>query len=253
MALALNIGKTTLLGNYRENNEDSIDVKVFPDMTVCLVADGMGGQAAGEVASKRAIEIVPRELKKYISGAVGNEETKNIVRRSIVQANEEIMAMAALDRELKNMGTTIVLSLWRKGSALMYVAGMGDSRAYLLRGRRIEQLTVDHSIAQALVEAKTISAAEARVHRYRNVLWKYLGSAEVGEGPEVKVVQLQAGDRFLLCTDGLSGVVSDDELLAFIRDKTDVQECADGLGQYALDKGSRDNISCIVIEVQEHK
>ena len=75
MALALNIGKCTLLGNYRENNEDSIDVKQFPDMTVCLVADGMGGQAAGEVASKRAIEIVPRELKKHISGAVSNEET----------------------------------------------------------------------------------------------------------------------------------------------------------------------------------
>ncbi len=253
MALALAIGKCTLLGNYRENNEDSIDVKAFPDMTVCLVADGMGGQAAGEVASKRAIEIVPRKLKKYISGVVGNDETKSIMRRSIVQANEEIMAMASLDRELKNMGTTIVLTLWRKGSALLYVAGMGDSRAYLIRGKKIEQLTVDHSIAQALVEAKTISAAEAKTHRYRNVLWKYLGSPEVGEGPDVKVVQLQAGDRFLLCTDGLSGVVADEQLLTFVKEKADVQECADGLGQLALDQGSRDNVSCIVMEVVESK
>ena len=253
MALALNIGKATLLGNYRENNEDSIDVKPFPDMTVCLVADGMGGQAAGEVASKRAIEIVPRELKKYLAGAASSEEAKSIVRRSIVQANEEIMAMAALDRELKNMGTTIVLALWRKGSPVMFVTGMGDSRVYLVRGGKIEQLTVDHSIAQALVEAKTISAAEARVHRYRNVLWKYLGSAEVGEGPEVKAVQLQAGDRFLLCTDGLSGVVSDEQMLNFMKEKTDVQECADGLGQLALDAGSRDNISCVVVEVVESK
>src|SRR5690348_15298651 len=200
MALALNIGKCTLLGNYRENNEDAIGGKQFPDMTVCLVADGMGGQAAGEVASKRAIEIVPRELKKYITGVVSNDETKNIIRRAIVQANEEIMAMAALDRELKNMGTTIVLTLWRKGSNQIYVAGMGDSRVYQVRKGTIKQLTVDHSIAQALVEAKTISAAEARVHRYRNVLWKYLGSAEVGEGPEVQVVPLLSGDRFLLCT-----------------------------------------------------
>jgi protein phosphatase len=253
MALALNIGKCTLLGNYRENNEDSIDVKQFPDMTVCLVADGMGGQAAGEVASKRAIEIVPRELKKHISGVVGNDETRNIVRRSIVQANEEIMAMAALDRELKNMGTTIVVTLWRKGSALMYVAGMGDSRCYQLRAKKIEQLTVDHSIAQALVEAKTISAAEARVHKYRNVLWKYLGSPEVGDGPDVKVIQIQAGDRYLLCTDGLSGVVSDDELLAFVKDQADVQACAEGLCKLALDQGSRDNISCIVAEVVEQK
>ncbi len=253
MALALNIGKSTLLGNYRENNEDSIDVKQFPDMTVCLVADGMGGQAAGEVASKRAIEIVPRELKKHLAAAMGNDEAKNIVRRSIVQANEEIMAMAALDRELKNMGTTIVVTLWRKGSSILYVAGMGDSRVYQIRGKKIEQLTVDHSIAQALVEAKTISAAEARTHRYRNVLWKYLGSAEVGEGPEVKIVPLQTGDRFLLCTDGLSGVVPDEQLATYIKEKTDVQECADGLCQLALDQGSRDNISCIVVDVVEVK
>src|SRR5271166_942899 len=243
MALALVIGKCTLLGNYRENNEDSVDVKTFPDMTVCLVADGMGGQAAGEVASKRAIEIVPRELKKYLSAAMTNDETRNVIRRSIVQANEEIMAMAALDRELKNMGTTIVATLWRKSSSVLYVTGMGDSRVYQIRGRKIDQLTVDHSIAQALVEAKTISAAEARTHRYRNVLWKYLGSQEVGEGPEVKVVPIQAGDRILLCTDGLSGVVSDEQLLNFIKDKTDMQECADGLGQLALDQGSKDNVS----------
>jgi protein phosphatase len=251
MALALNIGKCTLLGNYRENNEDAIDVKLFPEMTICLVADGMGGQAAGEVASKRAIEIVPRELKKNILQQASQDEIRAVIRRSIVQANEEIMSMAALDRELKNMGTTLVLCVWRKGTNLLYVAGMGDSRCYQIRGKQIEQLTVDHSIAQALVEAKTISAAEARTHRYRNVLWKYLGSAEVGEGPEVRAVPIQAGDRFLLCTDGLSGVVADEQLLEFIDQKADMQECADGLGQFALDSGSRDNISCIVIEVTE--
>jgi len=253
MALALSIGKCTLLGNYRENNEDSIDVKQFPDMTVCLCADGMGGQAAGEVASKRSIEIVPRELKKHLNNQMGNDETKNVVRRSIVQANTEIIQMASMDRELKNMGTTIVLTLWRKGSSIMYVTGLGDSRVYHIRGKRIEQLTVDHSIAQALVEAKTISAAEARTHRYKNVLWKYLGSQEVGEGPDVKVTPIAAGDRFLLCTDGLTGAVSDEQLLAYMKEKTDVQECADGLGQLALDQGSRDNISCIVMDVLEVK
>ena len=253
MALALKIGKCNLIGNYRENNEDSVDAKQFPDLTVCLVADGMGGQAAGEVASKRAIEIIPRELKKNLVGALGHDETKTVIRKAIVQANEEIIAMAALDKDLKNMGTTVVMAVWRKGSAIMYITGLGDSRAYLIRGKKIEQLTVDHSIAQALVEAKTISAAEARSHRYRNVLWKYLGSNEVGEGPEVKVVSLQAGDRFLLCTDGLSSFVPDDQLLNFMRDQPDVQECADGLGQLALDAehNSRDNVSCVVIEVAE--
>lgn len=251
MALALNIGKCSQLGNYRENNEDAIDVKQFPDMTVCLVADGMGGQNAGEVASKHAIEILPRELKENLVGALSQDVTKSVIRKAIVTANEEIMFMAQHDPNLKQMGTTIVLALWRKGSAVLHVTGLGDSRAYLVRSKKIEQLTVDHSIAQALVEAKTISAAEARVHRYRNVLWKYLGSNEVGEGPEVKVVQLQAGDRFLLCTDGLSGVVSDDRLLTAVRDATDMQQCADSLVQLALDSGSRDNVSCVVLEVVE--
>jgi protein phosphatase len=251
MALALNIGKCTQLGNYRENNEDSLDVKQFPDMTVCIVADGMGGQNAGEVASRTAVEILPRELKDKLVGVMGHDQTKNVIRRAIVTANEEILFMAQHDPNLKQMGTTVVLAVWRKGSAVMHITGLGDSRAYLIRGKRIEQLTVDHSIAQALVEAKTISAAEAKTHRYRNVLWKYLGSNEVGDGPDVKVMQLQAGDRFLLCTDGLSGVVPDDKILAFVREQTDMQHCADNLVQLALDAGSRDNVSCIMIEVVE--
>src|SRR5216684_3190924 len=153
MALKLNIGKCTLLGNYRENNEDAIEVKHFPDLDVCIVADGMGGQAAGEVASKRAIEVIPRELRKALPGVTGTDPTKAVVRKAIVQANEEIIQMSNLDREMKNMG-------------------------------------------------KTITPAEAKEHRFKNVLWKYLGTREVGEGPEVKPIAVQPGDRFLLCSDG---------------------------------------------------
>ncbi|MFO0967509.1 MAG: protein phosphatase 2C domain-containing protein [Gemmataceae bacterium] len=248
MALSLNIGKHTDLGNYRENNEDSIDVKVLPDMTACIVADGMGGQAAGEIASKRAVEVVPRELRKNLTAAAGSEQASAIIRKAVVQANEEILAMGALDRDYKNMGTTIVMALWRKGNEL-YLSNLGDSRAYLIRGGAIEQLTVDHSLAQALVENKTISPAEAKEHRFRNVLWKYLGSKEVGEGPDVKIIALEPGDRFLLCTDGLTGPVPDHQLLEFVEQTADVQQCAEGLVKLALDQGSRDNVSCIVIEV----
>ncbi len=250
MALALNIGKCTLLGNYRENNEDSIEVKQFPDMSLCIVADGMGGQAAGEIASKRAIEVVPRELRKNLAPGRPQDQVRLAIRKAVVQANEEIITMGSLDRDLKNMGTTIVLALWRKGYE-MYVSNLGDSRAYLIRGGAIEQLTVDHSLAQALVENKTISPAEAKEHRFRNVLWKYLGSKEVGEGPDVKVVTIQAGDKFVLCSDGMSGPVPDAQILSFVTGHNDVQACADGLGQLALDNGSRDNVSVIVMEVVE--
>jgi protein phosphatase len=252
MALALNIGKCTLLGNYRENNEDAIYVMQVPELTLSIVADGMGGQAAGEIASKRATEVVPRELKKEMPRVSGQEDAKKVIRKAIVQANEEIMAMGALDRDLRNMGTTIVIAAWKKGNEL-FIAGVGDSRAYLVRNNTIQQLTVDHSLAQALVEAKTISAEEAREHRFRNVLWKYLGSKEVGEGPDVKVVNVQNGDRFVLCTDGVTGAVPDDKILECVRDHPDVQKCADALGQLALDMGSKDNVSCVVIETVESR
>src|SRR5436305_13908119 len=104
MPLTLNIGKCTLLGNYRENNEDAVEVKQFPDMTVCIVADGMGGQAAGEIASKRAIEVVPRELRKHLAAATNDDLVKQVVRKAVVQANEEIIPMGSLDRDLKHMG-----------------------------------------------------------------------------------------------------------------------------------------------------
>src|SRR5262245_21352784 len=239
MALTLNIAKSTNLGNYRENNEDSIEVKAFPDLTVAVVADGMGGQAAGEIASKRAVDIIPRELRKSITAGTTSEAAKVMIRRAIVQANEEIMAMGQLDKEMKNMGTTVVTAVWRKAADLL-ITGVGDSRAYQIRGKKISQLTVDHSLAQALVEAKTISAAEAKEHKFRNVLWKYLGSKEVGEGPEVGVVAIQAGDRFILCTDGLHGVVPDDKILSYADGQPDPQACADGLIQLALESGSRD-------------
>jgi protein phosphatase len=248
MPLSLNIGKCTLLGNYRENNEDSIEVKQFPELTVTIVADGMGGQAAGEIASKRAIEVIPRELRKGLAGAAKSDDVKAAVKKSIVQANEEIMAMGALDRDLKNMGTTVVLALWRKGPEL-FVAGVGDSRAYLVRGKTMTQLTTDHSLAEALVQAGTISRADAREHKFKNVLWKYLGTREVGDGPDVSTETLQAGDRYLLCSDGLSGAASDERVLEYMLTQPDAQQCADGLGQLALDCGSRDNVSAIVIDV----
>ncbi len=250
MALNLNIGKCTLLGNYRENNEDSIEAKSYPDMSVCIVADGMGGQAAGEIASKLAIEVVPRELRKNLTPSLDAEQSKAVIRKAVMQANEEILTMGSLDRDLKHMGTTIVLALWRKRHEML-IANLGDSRAYLIRGHTIQPLTVDHSLAQALVENGTISAEEAKTHRWKNNLWKYLGGKENGEGPDPRVVTTEKGDRFLLCSDGLTGPVPDNKILEFMLKTPNVQECADGLGQLALDMGSRDNVSTIVIDVTE--
>src|SRR5207249_2774846 len=112
--------------------------------TICIVADGMGGQQAGEIASKQAVEILPREIKNNLAGIAKEDEIRQVMRRSIVHANAVIIDMASMDRDLNNMGTTVVLALWPKGSNSLFVAGVGDSRAYRITAEKIEQLTVDH-------------------------------------------------------------------------------------------------------------
>ena len=250
MALKLIIGKCCILGNFRENNEDAIEVRQARDFTACLVADGMGGQAAGEIASQRTIEVVSRALRRDFRTEFDQETTMSILRKAIVQANEEIIAMSELDRDLNNMGTTIVSAVWSNGSE-MHIASVGDSRAYLVRQGTIELLTEDDDLAHALMRMGQLTPEEARKSRIRNYLLRFIGSREVGEGPEVKMVHIQNGDRFMLCTDGLHGSVEDDQLLSCIRGHDDVQRCAEALCQLALDSGSRDNVSCIVIEVVE--
>jgi protein phosphatase len=247
------IGKCSLLGNYRENNEDAVDVKESGGLTTAIVADGMGGQAAGEKASQMATEIIPRVLGEQVPSATSADDIRKIVRKAIVQANEEIISLGQLDRDFRNMGTTVVGVAWvpKFRDDCLFVSGVGDSRAYLLRDGKIEQLTIDHSLAQALVEAGTITPEEAKEHRFKNVLWKYLGSKEVGEGPEVKTIFVRPGDRLLLCTDGLCGVVPDDRVGQSMQEHKEAQSCSEALCQLALDMGSRDNVSCIILDVTQ--
>jgi protein phosphatase len=131
----------------------------------------------------------------------------------------------------------------------MFVAGLGDCRAYRVHQTEIKQLTVDHHLAQALVEQGTITAEQAKMHRFRNVLWKYLGTKESRDGPEVVAVTVEAGDQVLLCTPGLTGVVTDAELLRSVRRQENPQQCAESLTALGLSHQSRDNVSCMVLAV----
>src|SRR5262245_32310714 len=160
-------GRCSLTGNHRESNDDAVAVSELPGATLCLTADGMGGTVGGrnlgQVACERAFAALVRELGENLPRGGTSEEIGRAVRRAVVAANEDVMAAATGT----NMGTTVVLALWHHRDGL-FVAGVGDSRAYLIRGGAIEQLTVDQSLAQALVEAKTITPEEARTHRFRN-------------------------------------------------------------------------------------
>ena len=268
-ALKLRVGVVSTVGNYREHNEDNFYVPgqrsivdggstgSTAEMHACefepsntplfIVADGMGGQQAGEEASRMAIEIIPKVLPRRL--ALDETDSKAIqtaIREAVAEANQEILGSSGTVTEYSNMGTTVVLALFR--GEKVFVAGIGDSRAYRLRSGRLEQLTKDHSLADALVEAGTITREELPNHKFKNILYLYLGSKDARGGPEdVRVLDVQPGDRFLLASDGLTGVVHDDEIARVLGGCETPQQAAKVLKDQALAHDSKDNVTCLVI------
>jgi protein phosphatase len=224
----------------RPNNEDRYVVD--QDHHLYLVADGMGGQERGEQASGMAADIIPRVLQDRLAA---REEAGQAVQRALAEANLAIVNAGRQQPAGRRMGTTAVLAVQLSGQ--MYVAGLGDSRAYLIRGDRVEQLTVDHSVAQALVSSGVLSAEEARRSPWQNVLYKFLGCAEMTEGPEVHPFTPQAGDRLLLASDGLTNHITEEDLREGARSFKDPQAWAEHLVSAALQRGSRDNVTCVVV------
>jgi protein phosphatase len=206
----------------------------------------MGGQLAGEQASRLAVEIIPKELRPRLGSDDDDRATQIAIRTSVAAANREIIAQSHVMPEYSNMGTTVVLALFRKGRA--YIAGIGDSRVYRLRQAHLEKLTRDHDLATALIDAGTIQPDEAEHHRFRNVLYLYLGSPDAREGPEdIRVLDVRPGDKFLLASDGLTGVVRDQAIAEHLGRHEDPQESARSLVALALANQSRDNVTCVVI------
>lgn len=239
------VGQLSIVGK-RDNNEDALFVDARSRFF--LVADGMGGQSAGERASGLATEIIPQKLGQLDFDRASADQTVKLIDEAVSQANFEIMALGEIDSKLKNMGTTLTFLVQVAGT--FYVGGVGDSRVYLLRGGKIEQLTTDHSLTQALVDAGTLTLEEAATHRYRNVLYRYLGCKEGGQGTNPRQVRPQVGDKYLLCTDGVTGGADDATLAKLMATGTDPQTTAEAIVQAATDGGSKDNITGVVIFVE---
>jgi PPM family protein phosphatase len=266
--LKLKVGVVSVRGNYREHNEDNYYVPgrrpVRPDLSdgtaevpamtlepenLFIVADGMGGQQAGEKASLMAVELIPRAITRRLTAE--EKETRQIqesIREAVAEVNSEILGSSGLVTEYSNMGTTVVLAQFRQDR--VFVAGIGDSRAYRLRDNKLEQLTKDHSLADALLDAGTITKEELSTHKFKNVLYLYLGSKDARSGPEeIKALDVRPGDRFLLASDGLTGVVPDEELARVLCTVSDPQQAALMLKDMALDNDSKDNVTCLIINV----
>ncbi|GIX03161.1 MAG: hypothetical protein KatS3mg113_0167 [Planctomycetaceae bacterium] len=245
-ALCLHAGGVSIKGNFRENNEDRLYID--PTGRFLLVADGMGGQLAGERASELALEYIRKELERHDWQAWPHEEIIKLIDDAVHRTNEEIMAVGALDVSLQNMGTTIAFLLWTPQAC--YAGGVGDSRVYHWRSGKLAQLTTDHSLVQALLEAGTITQEEAAHHRFRNMLYRYLGAKEGGQGTQPRRLEVQLGDRFVLCTDGVTGGVTDEQLCKLLAEGKDPEELARRIVSAAERGGSRDNITCIVAIVE---
>ncbi|TQE24016.1 Stp1/IreP family PP2C-type Ser/Thr phosphatase [Streptomyces ipomoeae] len=237
MSLSLRFAAGSHKGMIREGNEDS----GYAGPRLLAIADGMGGQAAGEVASSEVISTLVT-LDDDIPGS----DILTSLGTAVQRANEQLRAMVEEDPQLEGMGTTLTALLWT-GQRLGLVH-VGDSRAYLLRDGVLTQITQDHTWVQRLVDEGRITEEEATTHPQRSLLMRALGSGDHVE-PDLSIREVRAGDRYLICSDGLSGVVSHQTMEDTLASYQGPQETVQELIQLALRGGGPDNITVIVADV----
>ncbi len=230
-------------GKVREVNEDAVyyDERAG-GMILAMVADGMGGHQAGDIASRTAIDVIQRELREVTSQTMA-EEARNRLEAAILKANHVIYQQAQEDPRLCGMGTTIVVALISADWG--WIAHIGDSRAYAWDSSRLLPITADHSLVNELVKSGQIRADEAIHHPQRNILVRALGTDLTVE-VEFNRYHPQPGDLLLLCSDGLTTMLSDEQISQILRSDGMLQDKADQLLHQALEQGGEDNISLIL-------
>ena len=243
MSLSLRYAARSHVGLIRDGNEDS----GYASSRLLVVADGMGGQAAGEIASAVAVQTLAELDAPHTTGLSG-DPVRDLDDR-IKLANTKIRAIIAQQPELEGMGTTCT-ALFLAGGSHFAFAHIGDSRAYRLRGGVLEQISTDHTWVQRLIDEGQITPDEAERHPQRSLLMRALGTtAEVDL--DLTVLDIQVGDRYLLCSDGLSGFVPFNTLASTLTGYGDPHHAAETLIQHALRGGGADNITCIVADAFE--
>jgi protein phosphatase len=234
----------TDIGRVRMVNEDRAVVQEnLNGLVLAIVADGMGGHQAGDIASQMAVDIIYAELQTIPQGSA-IEERRSLLKAAVELANEKIFAFAAERESYHGMGTTVVAVLADEHSVV--VAHIGDSRAYQINAQGIEQITEDHSLVNELVKSGQITREEASHHPRRNVLTRALGT-EAGIEVDVRDLTWNEGDILLLCSDGLSSLVSRDQLLAIVNGDGLLESKAQRLVTEALEAGGDDNITLVLV------
>jgi PPM family protein phosphatase len=237
MTLELRYAVRSDVGLLREGNEDS----AYAGPRLLAVADGMGGHAAGEVASALTIESMAE-----LDADQGSGDMLQMLAMAVALANARLQEKIIANPAVEGMGTTLTALLWSDGHAA--VCHIGDSRGYLLRDGELYQITHDHTLVQSLVDEGRISADDVSTHPQRSLLLRALDGRSLAE-PDLSVHESLPGDRYLLCSDGLSGVVSDETLRDTLSTIEDPEICTRQLIELAIHGGGPDNITCIVADV----
>src|SRR5271168_514196 len=239
MTLALRYAVRSDVGLLREGNEDS----AYAGPHLLAVADGMGGHAAGEVASAATITtIAPLDAEDPGPDLVGALDD------AVARANLRLQELIISDPAIEGMGTTLTALLWADGYAAL--CHIGDSRAYLLRNGQFRQITHDHTLVQSLVDEGKITEDDVATHPHRSLLLRALDGRTVAE-PDLTQLETLPGDRYLLCSDGLSGVVTEHTLHQTLSSIRDPDKAALQLVELAIRGGGPDNITCIVADVMD--
>jgi serine/threonine protein phosphatase PrpC len=255
LSAALEFASATDPGRVRSHNEDSIGAD--PEIGLAVLADGMGGYNAGEVASGIAVAVVTAEIKRALGGhspdridaESGETEAERVTRQQSLKANTSIFEAARSQPQYAGMGTTLVVTLFFDNR--ICVAHVGDSRLYRMRGESFEQITRDHSLLQEQIDSGMITKEAAKLSQNKNLVTRALG-IDADVDTEVHVYETKLGDIYLLCSDGLSDMVEDEDIhLTLTSLKENLQLAADQLVQQANDNGGRDNVSVILVRVKD--
>ncbi len=233
------------VGCVRELNEDCFCLHGFTDGSdngFCILADGMGGHNAGEVASQCAVTLVAEKLKGVLENP-NDAKIPAVLTESVEEANRKIYNMSIETEQHRGMGTTIVLAFVLNKSVC--IANVGDSRAYVINDN-ISQITCDHSIVEELVMSGTITRDEARVHPQRNVITRAVGTESVVK-TDIFEYDAADGDTLILCSDGLSSMVTDEEIYNITKNNESLKQTVCNLVETAKERGGLDNITVIGI------
>lgn len=238
----MEIGVFSHTGKVREINEDSYYIS-SNDMNLFIVADGMGGHNAGEIASDIAVHSVVSFMEKRETLNM-EENVCEILQESVSEANKKIFLKAKLEQEYQGMGTTLTAVLLL---SKLYVAHVGDSRAYLIRDHSISQITRDHSLVGELLREGSITEEEAKVHPQRNMITRALGTDE-DVTIDTYTLEIQSNDIIFLCTDGLSNLIEKEEMKSALMDCSNVQKACEHLVALANERGGYDNSTVVAIK-----